>query len=166
MKNIFKTGALALTALFSLAACSTSTIVKMSFTDYDSYAETALPNNTVFGGSQGYAMMQIQKIDIEITLKSDSYIYSIANRGIEAPDPMAYLETYEYTGALSLADGVYSFAAPDHVTRVLSYGDSFAEYSAIFGEQGTFTDDAKDLAKFTPCTAIMEGDSLIFVIPE
>jgi hypothetical protein len=149
-----------------LSACNSSKTITTTYTDGDAYTAAILPCHTV-QGSYAWNMMQITSDVVKVTLAGNSYTYYAEDNGVtDKSNAMYFFRTYTWKGALTSANGTYSFAVPTSCTETVAYGSSFAEYKSVWGEQGTFTekDNAKLLTMFVACTATVSGDAITFAI--
>lgn len=163
-KSLVKLSAAALLGVLALTACSSSKVIEQRFEDGADLAEAVLPVKTV-DGEYAWNMMQMTSVTYKFTLKSDSYVVFVEDYGVtDKTSAMFFHRTWNYTGALSLADNVYTFEAAEHCTKFVEYGSSFAEYESVWGAQGTQKDDAKDLARFKKATATLADNKLTFTL--
>ncbi|MBQ9265758.1 MAG: hypothetical protein IJ186_01625 [Bacilli bacterium] len=175
MKNLIKSSLVSIALLATLASCGEKSIsAKLTFTDGDEAADTALPIKTnATGSAYAWAMMQMVSASVEVKITGEKYVALAIDQGVEDKSNAMYFHCErKYEGAATLvSENVYKLAAPTSGSKTTAYGSSFAEYESVWGKQGTVTmeEDPTIADNFNPGTITFAEKSFTYVydaIPE
>lgn len=140
-------------------------VYTINIKDADTLLDTLLPEEHV--GDQEFEMI-LSEIIITVTFGEDgNYTYHTEDISKYEEDHERWMHReYEWTGTYTKDGDVYTLDAPTKATKDFEAGSMFEKYQDIFGAVGSFTeaDDPELLDMFLPCTATVEGDTLVFDI--